>query len=92
VIEFDGTNIWIINEFDSTLTKLSLTGDNLGTFTVGNNPMGMAFDGTNNVWITNNEDSTVTKLSLAGSVMGTYTTGVNPYGIAFDGTNMWICN
>ncbi|MGA3118662.1 MAG: IPT/TIG domain-containing protein [Syntrophobacteraceae bacterium] len=64
------------------------------SYSVGNGPYGIAFDGAN-IWVTNNEGlpGTVTKLKASdGSLVGTYSVGTSPIGIAFDGTNIWTVN
>ena len=63
----------------------------VGTYAVGNNPEGVAFDGTN-IWVTNWGSFSVTKLlASTGALQGTYTTDIGQaMGIAFDGTNIWI--
>jgi DNA-binding beta-propeller fold protein YncE len=60
-IAFDGTNMWVTNYGDNTVTELSPTGATLGTFPVGNAPRGIAFDGTH-MWVANMGDGTVTEL------------------------------
>jgi DNA-binding beta-propeller fold protein YncE len=68
---FDGTNIWVSNADDSTVTELSPTGATLGTFatvTFGTGPDAslrasetpMAFDGTH-MWLVN-RDGTIMEL------------------------------
>ena len=43
---FDGTNIWVANYGSNTVTKLQANdGKVAGTFSVGANPLGVAFDG-----------------------------------------------
>jgi len=45
---FDGTNIWVTNRWDDTVTKLRASdGTNVGTYSVGNGPNGLCFDGAN---------------------------------------------
>ncbi len=62
------------------------------SFTVGDGPQHVAFDGAN-IWVTNYYSNTVTKLNAAtGAVVGTYSGGISLNGIAFDGANMWITN
>ena len=62
------------------------------SFTVGNSPNDVAFDG-QNIWVTNGGDDTVTKLRPSdGTVLGTFNVGSQPYGIAFDGANIWVVN
>ena len=84
-------NAWVTNAGGNTVTKISPAGTILGTYSVGQNPEHIAFDGTN-MWTANYLDNTVTKMSLAGSIVGTYSAGNGPFGIAFDGTNMWVTN
>ncbi len=63
-----------------------------GTFSVGQGPRGLAFDGTN-IWVTNSGSNTVTELNAStGTTVGTYPVGTYPWGIAFDGTNIWVAN
>jgi hypothetical protein len=62
------------------------------SFTVGTNPIGVAFDGAN-IWVANQSSNNVTKLRANdGSVLGTYSVGTWPNGIAFDGANIWVTN
>jgi DNA-binding beta-propeller fold protein YncE len=42
-IAFDGSNVWVTNENDGTVTKLrAIDSVNLGTFPVGLTPQGIA--------------------------------------------------
>jgi DNA-binding beta-propeller fold protein YncE len=89
---FDGTNFWICNSADNSVSKMVPWGRLLGTFPVGKTPDGLAFDG-NNVWVANFDDNTVTKLRANdGQILQTIATGTNPGGIAFDGANVWVAN
>jgi DNA-binding beta-propeller fold protein YncE len=90
-IATDGTNMWVANGGDSTVTERSPTGKTLGTFPVGDGPVAIASDGTN-MWVANDGDSTVTELSPAGATLGTFPVGAGPDAIASDGTNMWVAN
>ena len=68
------------------------TGAVVGTYAVGSNPQGVAFDGSN-IWVTNYGSSTVSKLlASTGATVGTYSVGTNPWGVAFDGSNIWVAN
>lgn len=75
------------------MTKLlAATGAVVGTYPVGSNPYGVAFDGPN-IWVTNTGSNNVTKLQApGGQVMGTFSVGIAPFGIAFDGANIWVAN
>src|SRR5579863_8761321 len=62
------------------------------SFTVGQQPYGVAFDG-ENIWTANSGDGTVTKLRAAdGATLGTFKVGTTPYGVTFDGANVWVSN
>jgi hypothetical protein len=68
----------------------------LDTFTVGEDPQGLAFDGTY-MWVVNTSDGhpngTVTKMRASdGVAVGTFNVAVGPVGIAFDGANMWVAS
>ena len=87
-----GSDIWLGNFNDGTLTKLrGSDGTTLGTFGVGDGPNGIAFDGTN-IWVTNFFSDDVTKLTNKGVVLGTFPVGVQPVGVLYDGTNIWVAN
>jgi DNA-binding beta-propeller fold protein YncE len=93
-IAFDGTNMWVANFMDGTVSVLSPSGMQIAgsPFQVGNGPYGIAFDGAN-MWITNFFDDSVSVLSAAtgAQIAGSpFPVGTNPEGIAFDGANMWI--
>lgn len=89
---FDGTNMWIANYGDNTVTELNAsTGAVVSTVPVGQGPDGVLFDGAN-IWVANTTDNTVTKLSPSGTVIGTFAVGAQPWGLAFDGTNIWVTN
>jgi len=52
-IAFDGTNIWVVNNGDSTLMKVSpSSGTVLATYATGKGPFSVVFDGTR-VWVPN---------------------------------------
>jgi outer membrane lipoprotein-sorting protein len=91
-IAFDGTNIWVPNGGDNTVTELDLIGNLIRTIPVGAVPDAIAFDGAN-MWVSNFTSNNVTKIRASdGVVVGTYAVGTAPGGIAFDGNNMWIAN
>jgi len=50
---FDGTNLWVVNNGDSTLMKITpATGSIVATYATGKGPFSVAFDGAK-VWVTN---------------------------------------
>src|SRR5579862_2181932 len=58
-------------------------------YPVGQNPLGMCFDGSN-IWTANFGDGTVSKLRASdGKKMGTFKLGGGPTGVTFDGANIW---
>lgn len=74
------------------LITLPVHGANITTYSVGNQPWGLASDGSN-IWITNSSGVTVTKIAAAsGANVGEYDVQLTPNGVAFDGTNVWVAN
>jgi hypothetical protein len=62
------------------------------TYSVGSEPFGVAFDGSN-IWVANGGSNSVTKiLASTGAVVGNYPVGAGPIEAAFDGTNIWVTN
>jgi hypothetical protein len=64
--------------------------------TVGNQPLGVAFDGAN-MWVVNFTcagcPGTVSKLRLSdGAALGTFNVGSAPVFASFDGSNIWVGN
>ena len=58
--EFDGTDMWICNLYESTVTRMNLAGSIVATYPVGGAPRDLAFDGSN-MWIIS-ADGKVTKI------------------------------
>lgn len=94
-LAFDGSNIWVANQDDDTVTKLSVsTGvESPGSpYNVGDGPVALSFDGAN-IWVANKHSANVMKLNVStGAVLGTYPVGYNPEGMLFDGANIWVAN
>jgi hypothetical protein len=61
----------------------------LGTFTVGTNPIGVAFDGTN-VWVAIHGGSVAQLRASDGAFLGTFPLPFGSFGVAFDGINVWV--
>ncbi|MBV9304012.1 MAG: hypothetical protein JOY62_11280 [Acidobacteriaceae bacterium] len=92
-IVFDGSNVWVANLNDNTVTKLRASdGSVVGTFAIGAAPGSIAFDGVN-IWVTSYGSNNVAELRASdGTVLGTFGVGSYPEGIAFDGVNLWVAN
>lgn len=93
---FDGTDLWIANSADNSVTKLRASdGAVLGTFTAlggGTVPDAVAFDGAN-IWVTDGNSAEVTELRASdGALLANEPVGNGPQGIAFDGRNVWVAN
>ena len=85
--------IWVAGRWSNNVTKINtLTGEIIGTYSVGSNPEGVAVDENWNVWVANSTSDTVTKLNgSTGATMGTYVVRHFPQGIAADGNGfVWV--
>jgi DNA-binding beta-propeller fold protein YncE len=83
--------MWVANQGSNNVTKLRANdGTVLGTFAVGTDPIGLAFDGLTS-GLRTTVDFTVTKLRASdGAELGTFPVGKLPVGVAFDGANIWL--
>jgi len=93
---FDGTNVWVTNSNDGTVTEIvASTASVSGTFSVGSSsytPIGICFDGTY-IWTANKNVNNVSKiLASNGSLINTYSVGSAPTAVCFDGTYIWTAN
>jgi hypothetical protein len=99
-IASDGTNMWVANYGNSSVTEFAPDGTLVRTLTDSSyefsNPDGVASDGTH-VWVTNRANNTVTEInasdgSLVQVLKGSSYQFDQPVAIAFDGTHMWVAN
>ena len=75
----------------SSVTKLNASdGALVGTYTVGSNPLGIAFDGAN-IWVANTA-ATPSPSCAQRDRPGHLSPSVPAPGIAFDGANIWVTN
>jgi DNA-binding beta-propeller fold protein YncE len=51
-IVFDGTFIWVVNNGDSTVVKMTAEGAIVTTYATGKGPFAVAFDGSK-IWVSN---------------------------------------
>src|SRR5579862_1115837 len=90
-VAFDGTNIWVTNEADHTVTVLLASNGQI-TNTIGllpgSNPYGVAFDGAY-MWVA---DYNETVFLCRSGGCNSFFLGANPLGFTFDGANMWMTN
>ena len=94
---FDGTNIWVPNFGDNTITVIrASTGAVLATLMNNglNGPTAAAFDG-QRILVTNTSGNSVSlwkaaDLSPLGSVNLVFAEGFSPTGVCSDGVNFWV--
>jgi YVTN family beta-propeller protein len=92
VVDNNG-NAWVAFDSGNYVLEISPTScGQVAKVTVGNTPIGLAFDGTN-IWVTNYKSNTVTVINAnSASVVASYAVGSEPRGIVFDGTYIWVAN
>jgi hypothetical protein len=95
---FDGTNIWVPNQFSNSVSVIrasgGLTGTVLATLSGNglNGPLQATFDG-ERILVTNYDGDSVSLWKASDlTPIGTFSTGANtsPFGACSDGLNMWI--
>ncbi|MGD0279663.1 MAG: YncE family protein [Smithella sp.] len=87
-------NVWVTNPGSNDVTVINATTGNLVTYPSGNDPDGIAFDGTN-MWVVNYTPATVTEIRASdGVILQTIpvgTSGVsNPRLVAYDNVSNYI--
>lgn len=60
-------------------------------FPVGDNPAGIAFDGSH-LWVANLDADTVSKVDPVTGAATAYPVGDGPFSVAYDGTSVWVTN
>jgi DNA-binding beta-propeller fold protein YncE len=93
-LAFDGTYMWVAcwgnANSPGTAVKMKTDGTIVGSYPVGLQPWGVAFDGAN-IWVANMGAGTVSKLRASdGASLGTFNLNASAYYVAFDGTNIWV--
>jgi DNA-binding beta-propeller fold protein YncE len=89
-ISFDGTNVWVANFTDGTVTELNASsGALVNIVPTGNGAIRTAFDGAN-IWVANNGAGSVTEIRASDGFVLNNFTFYYPSGVAFDGTHIWV--
>ena len=92
-IAFDGSRIWIANNFGasvSIITPGTTIPWTVTTITSFDGPEGILYD-SSNIWVVEVGGS-IRRVDAAGAVLQTVTVGSLPGFPAFDGTNIWVPN
>jgi DNA-binding beta-propeller fold protein YncE len=71
-----------VTDFNTGISRISPSGEDLGFFVTGLGAEGIAFDATGDVYVANSSTSIVQKYSPLGADLGVFATG--GYGLAFD--------
>jgi YVTN family beta-propeller protein len=89
-VAFDGTNVWVTNSHDGTVSKINAITGSTTTVSVGLYPFGVAFDGSS-IWVANRDSKTLSKINPSTNAVTTVALGsdADPYAVLFDGTNIW---
>jgi hypothetical protein len=90
---YDGSNVWMTDNFAGTLLKLDSSGSILQTVTVGLAPLYPIFDGSN-IWVPATANAVTVVRASNGAVLATLTgNGLDsPAVAAFDGQRVLVTN
>ncbi|MCH7800328.1 MAG: hypothetical protein IIC24_02180, partial [Chloroflexi bacterium] len=100
---FDGESLWAANAQADTVTKISLDGEVIGVYDVGDVPIAFTSDG-ENIWVANWRENTISKLAPDGTDLGKFPVGMLaydflrdrlgelPFALTFDGEYIWTAN
>lgn len=85
------SDLWIINNTDNTVSKLS-NRVVVATVSVGSNPSAVCTDLSGNVWVSNRNDNTVKKI-VGTAITNTISVGAGPSNLCADTSGaIWVCN
>jgi hypothetical protein len=86
--------IYVSNYRSNTIEMFSLTGSNLGVFSMLANPTGLVFDGAGNLYVSSYSNRTIEKFTPDGSVSVFANSGLkNPHALVFDNAgNLYVAN
>ena len=90
---FDGTDIWVANYGDHTITQLDeYSGCILGTYAIPSGANDICY-GVGSLWIPGQFTMQVTNVHIDGSIASLFPADVlsGMSEIVFDGTNLWTC-
>lgn len=98
-MEFDGTNVWVANWIDNSITVLDATDGSIvktlrGRGVVGQRPVALAWDGSY-MWVANWQDNRVFRLTPDGELqfaVGPSEGIQQPIALMYDGAHIWILN
>jgi hypothetical protein len=80
----------LLADASRSVASAASDGSVMGTFSAGQFPYQMPFDGENS-WVGDNGSTNLTKLRASnGANLGTFSVACNPMGLAFDGTNLCV--
>jgi DNA-binding beta-propeller fold protein YncE len=89
----DGSGgIWVANNVDATVTRLTAAGAFVATYSAGLGPVGIASDGSGSIWVAD-KDIPVIRLSAAnGSVVAQYDVSASQSQVVALAGTAWIAN
>ncbi len=93
-IAFDGTNLWVAEEYDHTIAKIDVATESLVSTTadLGYVISGITYDG-RYLWVADSSNNRVRKLDPSNmSEVASIAVGTGPYGLEFDGRHVWVAN
>jgi YVTN family beta-propeller protein len=81
--------LWTSNSFAGTVTKISTSGEVIGDYSVGTEPLGMAFDGSS-LWVALQGGHAVVQIDPGdGHLVSTFPLDGQAYAVASDGRHVW---
>jgi DNA-binding beta-propeller fold protein YncE len=85
-IAYDGSYIYLINFFDSSLNRLP-------ALVVPSNPSPAAITADeHSIWIANSSENQLTHIDFTGDLLGISPVGNKPIDLLFDGQDIWVAN
>lgn len=88
---YGGGYIWVTNRGDDTVTQLTLSGQTLNTFDVGEEPVNLLF-WEDALWVVSYGDGVLTKFSADGKALASIPVGRHPRALATSPGYIWTAS
>jgi YVTN family beta-propeller protein len=91
IIGPDG-RLYVACSLSGTISKLSVEGQTLGSFSVGKEPIDLVVDPENRIWVSLAGEDAVVRITTSGQILGKYQVGSRPAGIWIHQRRIYVAN
>jgi YVTN family beta-propeller protein len=86
------SRLYVACSLSGTVSKLSIEGQTLGSFSVGKEPIDLLVDSENRIWVSLAGEDAVVRITTSGQILGKYPVGSRPAGICMHHGRIYVAN